>query len=290
MLITLNDADNIYIAKNMKSSHEDFEIFYQNARGLNTKANICFNNSLNISPPIIIITETWLHSGRSSHEFFDLNIYKVFRKDRVDLSKSSGGGVLIAIKKSLLASEIDLPMLLVNQFNMIEFLGVRVKVNNIPLNIFVVYIPSLSINIINSFLDELSDCILEKPGETVMFGDFNCPDYFECMYLPGKQVNCDKYTTIIHDFSAVIGFKQYSRVGHSNNRLLDLVLSTLKCSVARSIEVLVPLDADHHPALVASFNFSSSHLNYFIPNSNNGSFNFMRADLNYVEFCLSKVD
>lgn len=71
---------------------EKVEIYYQNARGLRTKATEFFSNAISSNFPIIVITETWLSDDISSHDYFPKN-YQVFRKDR-DFSgvKQKGGG------------------------------------------------------------------------------------------------------------------------------------------------------------------------------------------------------
>lgn len=53
---------------------------------------------------IIIITETWLLSVHEDSEIFD-NDWNIFRKDRYQCT-TRGGGVLIAIRKSLASSPV----------------------------------------------------------------------------------------------------------------------------------------------------------------------------------------
>ncbi|KAK6968417.1 hypothetical protein BgiMline_028289 [Biomphalaria glabrata] len=55
-------------------------------------------------PDIIAGTETWLHPEIYNAEIFNSN-YEIFRKDRAD----NHGGVLLAIKNTLIAEEITLP-------------------------------------------------------------------------------------------------------------------------------------------------------------------------------------
>ncbi|KAK6997778.1 protein SDE2 [Biomphalaria glabrata] len=55
-------------------------------------------------PDIIAETETWLHPEIYNAEIFNSN-YEIFRKDRAD----NHGGVLLAIKNTLIAEEITLP-------------------------------------------------------------------------------------------------------------------------------------------------------------------------------------
>ncbi|KAH8265628.1 hypothetical protein KR026_001653, partial [Drosophila bipectinata] len=54
---------------------------------------------------VIILVETWLNDKFSSSEFFEPNLYYVFRQDRDAFStqcgRGGGGGVIIAIRRSL---------------------------------------------------------------------------------------------------------------------------------------------------------------------------------------------
>ena len=56
------------------------------------------------NPDIICATETWLNGEISSSEIFP-DSYVVFRRDRN--STTGGGGVLHAIKKDLVATQVQ---------------------------------------------------------------------------------------------------------------------------------------------------------------------------------------
>ena len=82
---------------------KSLSIFYQNARGLNTKTNLLYHSISVCDFDIIGISETWLKEDVSSSELFPSN-FVVFRKDRdfEILNKSRGGGVLLGVKQYLL--------------------------------------------------------------------------------------------------------------------------------------------------------------------------------------------
>lgn len=79
----------------------NLDIFYQNVRGLRTKAREFFANVISPSFPIFVISEIWLCSEISSSDFFSPP-YKVFRSDR-DFSgvKPKSCGLLIAVDRLL---------------------------------------------------------------------------------------------------------------------------------------------------------------------------------------------
>ncbi|KAH8326779.1 hypothetical protein KR074_011503, partial [Drosophila pseudoananassae] len=73
---------------------------------MRTKTRMVFLNSSACDFDVIILVETWLNDKFSSSEFFEPNLYHVFRKDRDAFStqRGRGGGVIIAIRRSLQAT------------------------------------------------------------------------------------------------------------------------------------------------------------------------------------------
>ncbi|KAH8284282.1 hypothetical protein KR054_006242, partial [Drosophila jambulina] len=70
---------------------------------MRTKTDAVYLASSQCDYDVIILVETWLNMDFFDSEFFDLNLYQVFRKDR-DATKtqcSRGGGVLIAVRRNL---------------------------------------------------------------------------------------------------------------------------------------------------------------------------------------------
>ncbi|CAC5402086.1 unnamed protein product [Mytilus coruscus] len=60
-----------------------------------------------VKPDIIMGTETWLDSDTSSYDYFPPELYNVYRDDRPpNKNEQSHGGVLIAITKDFVSSEI----------------------------------------------------------------------------------------------------------------------------------------------------------------------------------------
>lgn len=81
------------------------KLYYQNVRGLRTKTIEFYKNICSSSYDIIVLTETWLMDGILNGELFD-HRYTVHRRDRTNSTKKDGGGLLIAIRKSLNSTRI----------------------------------------------------------------------------------------------------------------------------------------------------------------------------------------
>ena len=71
----------------------DFSIYYHNAGGLRTKNYNLFVKSSALDFDIIAISER-LTDSHHTYEYFDLNLFTVFRKDRCPVKSgfSRGGG------------------------------------------------------------------------------------------------------------------------------------------------------------------------------------------------------
>ncbi|KAH8320191.1 hypothetical protein KR059_011229, partial [Drosophila kikkawai] len=86
------------------------KIYFQNISGMRTKTGAVYLATSSCDYDVIILVETWLNMDFFDNEFFDANLYQVFRKDR-DAAKtqcSRGGGVLIAVRRTLMCSSIRL--------------------------------------------------------------------------------------------------------------------------------------------------------------------------------------
>lgn len=83
------------------SLDDSFLIAYQNVRGTRTKLRtLTTNAAVNDSYKIIIFSETWLKEEIHSAET-GLHKYEIFRSDRRIPGVDLGGGVLIAVHKSI---------------------------------------------------------------------------------------------------------------------------------------------------------------------------------------------
>lgn len=80
------------------------KVYYQNVRGLRTKASEFEHGLLTSNHDIVCLTETWLHSAMSSSENVSSN-YAVFWRDRDYANRNCRlyGGVIIAANKRIVA-------------------------------------------------------------------------------------------------------------------------------------------------------------------------------------------
>lgn len=252
-------------------------------RGLKTKLrNVLYNTSI-IDYDIYIFTETWLNSTIFSSELFDSNLFNVFRCDRREAFRRSGGGVLIACNASLPAQSYNLDDIN-EQFPQIDIVCVTLGLN-LSLNIIGLYIPpDLNIQVYSDFLDVLSAHPSVDAGELVVIGDFNSPNY-----LAYVNDGCDcPRAEVINYFASFLNLKQFNCIVNSINRLLDLVFSTLKYVNMINTEPLLKLDP-YHPALSIS-------LQFFIDRGKNsskmpvGKFNFHRYNKDILTDSLNNLN
>ncbi|XP_077292073.1 uncharacterized protein LOC143915338 [Arctopsyche grandis] len=82
---------------------ESFVLYYQNVRGLNSKASTCLSAVLAQDIDLIALTETWLTDSVMDAE----TRYLVFRRD----GGFGGGGVILAVRTDAIKSARHLPHL-----------------------------------------------------------------------------------------------------------------------------------------------------------------------------------
>nr|CAI5870437.1 unnamed protein product [Callosobruchus analis] len=73
-------------------------------------------------------------------------------------------------------------------------------------------------------------------------GDFNAPNFIH-------DGTSDRKVLALQSLLNVLDLQQYNGILNDTGRILDLVLSNLKCNVLRDLFPLVPEDAPYHPAL-----------------------------------------
>lgn len=136
-------------------------IFYQNCRGLRTdsKRLTFYSNLIGCDYDLVVLTETWLNENFNSCNYFT-DEYFVYRKDRSGLvgsdSRVSGGGTLIAIKKSFkVHRRFDL------DFNNIEVVWIEVKLDSgVSLLIGNHYFPpTIQIDLLQNYVNFLEESI-----------------------------------------------------------------------------------------------------------------------------------
>ena len=266
-------------------------MYYQNARGINSKASdIFFNSSLFTDCDLIVLTETWLHSDANSYEFFNACNFNVIRNDRnfLETSKNSGGGVLIAAHKSVYYVEIKPESIGVDLSNLksVDILIIKLKVRYQSIYVVVLYIPpSTSVNDYILLFDSLISVDIFFESKLIILGDFNVPEFFS------SQNSSKNSTNVVHackDFMNFFGLTQNNDITNPDNRLLDLVFSNLDCKISRAVELLTHEDY-YHPAINISIQTHKTRSTSFRSN-NSKEFNFRKANFPLLYMHLYNAD
>lgn len=229
----------------------NLHIYYQNVRGLKTKTIDLYHNISTHNYDVIVLTETWLHSGVYDSELFD-DRYIVYRRDRQTSryrTCKEGGGVLIAILKHLKSNRLS-------QFESeLEDICVSVDVSsakhhnkNICIN--GVYLPPpVSRDTLALYTGNVQK-LLDKHQQTLILGDFN---QRSISWIPKDHIlfpdckNSDLHA-IITEFMTSNALNQYNPILNNKHRILDLILSNINVeNLMRSSIALTKEDPLHPP-------------------------------------------
>lgn len=202
---------------------------------------------------VIVLTETWLDNRIHSVQLFG-PLYDVYRCDRngVNSSKRMGGGVLVAVKKTLSSVQLNICD------SCLEQVWVKLDFNNKCLYISSFYLPPDKTNdsqVIESHLKsvrEIDSC--SSCDDTILiFGDYN---FSEIHWMKDEQgsvtidysissLNHARYSTI--DGMAFCNLHQINPTKNLNGHTLDLVFSnSIDFSVSETNDVLIAPDLHHH--------------------------------------------
>lgn len=264
------------------STYGEISCIYQNVRGLNTKTVEFYKSVCNCDCDIIAITESWLQSNTFSTELFD-DSYSVFRCDR-DLSKLNvkrGGGVMLAVKEKYKPTPMDLQVVHDNTVK-IDIVGCNLTVDCIKLCVFVIYIPpNVSSDELSIFFEHFESLYHLYDTKMLMVGDFNLPNLYDN--------SNDHRVELFKNFSDLFALRQLNNIKNINNRILDLILSNITCTVSRESIPLVPED-EHHPSLNISFYLSIDKKHCFPVNLSQFKYNFRKANFPLLYDHILKTD
>lgn len=230
----------------MNDIGSSLSVYYQNVRGLRTKTATFFENVLTSDSGLIVLTETWLHSDIYSAELFN-DVFLVYRCDRSSVDKIRGGGVLIAVCKRFLSFDLN-PGYTNNSF---EIKCVKVLACAKSIVIISVYIPpSSDVRTYEECFSYIESFALYSDQITILVGDFNIPQF--C------NNNCNSNVVqLTFEFMSYMQLIQYNTIRNVSDVVLDLVLSSIECTVTKSINPLVSEDV-HHPALQIKYAMSTA--------------------------------
>lgn len=209
-------------------------LYYQNVRGLNGKTHLIYPQTAALFFNLICFTETWAQEGLYNSEIFPADHYDVYRRDRdLDLcGKSSGGGVLIAVKRPLGARRMygfECPGL--------KALWIRIDLE-IPLYICCVYLPNRSVATpYQLFFKSLQDSIAQIEDDDfkiLIVGDFNMASFNwrlqpDGSLLPVNYLSDDANgmnAALVHTMNC-FDLLQFNQLTNASGRTLDLILCDL---------------------------------------------------------------
>ncbi|KAB0794120.1 hypothetical protein PPYR_13740 [Photinus pyralis] len=270
-------------------------MYYQNVRGIRTKINH-FNNALIsscVDYDVIILTETWLHSGILNNELELNNKYFIHRCDRSSETSNllRGGGVLIAVKNTMFSKIINISV------KSIEQLFLQIECNNHVYIVGVVYIPPRSHSSYYTkhcqAIEEAMDSNMNTPF--YLFGDYNLPDSYwinEELAVRGEtsstsQIDLD-ILAALNETCGYFNLYQVNGIPNMYGTKLDLVFTNSQnCSVSTSLDPLLTCDTYHPPLLIEiSTKNPMNRLLYwgYIPNFKKANYNAIRAYLANIDW------
>ncbi|XP_055590681.1 uncharacterized protein LOC129742765 [Uranotaenia lowii] len=240
---------------------EPINVYYQNVGGVNS----CLVDYLLATScscyEFIALTETWLNDRTLSSQIIGPD-YVVFRCDRSPLNskKSTGGGVLLAVKSRFTAQLIE-----DSSWNDLELLWARIDLGDRKLYLCVVYVPpdrSTDLVVAESFSHCLSkiSSICSPEDDILVIGDFNmpglkwCPSHGAFLFPDPMRSYFSAPSNIFLDSLRTATLRQINSFENENGRTLDLCFinegfrnPTIDLAPAPLVKVV-----SHHPALVVS--------------------------------------
>ncbi|XP_062701125.1 uncharacterized protein LOC134285094 [Aedes albopictus] len=290
-------GDGVFQATNQDQPATNVLLYYQNVGGINSSvaeyqlalSDGCYD--------AYAFTETWLKDCTTSKQLFD-DSFSVYRQDRssINSNKSTGGGVLLAVRSRFKSRLVNPPN------SSIEQLWVAISTEDATIYVCVIYIPPDRINdssVIETHVDSLNWVVSQMgPRDNfAILGDFNLSSiawqcssfgfYFPCisrssMGQPSRDL-LDAYSTA--------GLRQMVGVENENNRSLDLCFVSeelgVNCSVMQAPAPLVK-QVRHHPPLL--LNLKMNPCRSFQDTSESVSYDFSRANFAEMNDFLSQLD
>ena len=207
---------------------------------------------------VFCITETWLSEFISDCEIIPSD-FVLYRKDR----PSRGGGVLIAINKSLYSTLVPSP-------SDIEVVTIKIGLSN-AIVICCVYVPPDStIVYVSSLVSYLTD-IVSSFDKCILVGDFNFPD-IDWSSLTGNSVSSNCFCEFVFDCNLT---QHVMGATHVKGNILDLIITSPNI-VIDEVTILSSHFSDH---FIVSFIplCSTSSVGKSTPGY---AFDFTKADFN----------
>lgn len=231
----------------------DLRVYYQNVRSIKRKS-LKFSHNLALSAvdwDLIILTETWLDSDILDAEL-GLKKYNVYRSDRCSEISSRGGGVLVAVKKTLASTRC------INQdeeSSLYEKLFIRISCHGASVIVGAVYFPPLT------DLSQYQEFILyaeelrctDGDADFLMIGDFNLSgiewniseELTSYSFKPSATSRSGNVCSFLTQFCDRLHLRQRNSIKNDNGNVLDLCFSSVNCSVQETLDSLSKVDPPH---------------------------------------------
>ena len=273
-------------------------VYYQNLGGINTSLAeyklACSDNAYDL----YAFSETWLAPHTLSCQLFD-DSYEVFRKDRTNLTstKSCGGGVLLAIRKSLKPRELKVP-----NTSGVELVWVTLPLTEKSVHICVAYLPPDRVNdpeLIELYTVSISWLVSKmKANDSIcVLGDFNLsclkwiPDKDGSLFVDVSRSTITPLTARFLDDHNLANLAQISYIENDNNAQLDLCFVsndvTEHYKVSHAPTPLVK-DVRHHSPLHLSIVDNAPCK--FIDSKTDAYYNFKKANYTEMNNFLDNID
>lgn len=231
-------------------SDEYISIVYQNVRGINSKLTNLYADSFGFSYHIIIFTETWLQDKINNPEIL-CGKYQIYRCDRSDKTKKTGGGVLIAVSADLSSERISCSF-----DNDIEFVAVKIRLRCKTLFISCSYIaPCSAVQTYAEHVSAIKTSFVTSKSSDILavFGDFNLPTISWNQSLDSNNLEPIVVNGCVNECIESLlsyGLCQVNHIYNPYGRLLDLIFvnQPSEVSLFSSIPVAYPEDR-YHPTI-----------------------------------------
>lgn len=217
-----------------------------NARSLGNKQEHLHNTLLSLNIDVCLVNETWLHSERLNT--FKLDSYNVYRKDRDSL----GGGVLIAVRNSLVSNE------LIIDNNVSESVFVEVYSKGATLLFCSLYLPPKEpISTLTGLANTVALIPITKYKSFIIGGDLN-------IHLDWNNFTTfDKHGDYLMNQFLSMGFSQFqldpsypfSKVNRNPLKNFDLLLARSSYEIKTTLIDNIHDNCDHKAIL---FNISTT--------------------------------
>ncbi|XP_055604318.1 uncharacterized protein LOC129752570 [Uranotaenia lowii] len=296
---SFSPRDGIYLSalRATFESSEPFNIFYQNVGGVNS----CLIDYLLATScscyDVIAFTETWLNDRTLSSQIIGPD-YAVFRCDRSprNSKKSTGGGVLLAVKSTFPAKPIE-----DDSLANLELVWIRIDFGDRKHYLCVVYVPpdrSGDLALAESFslcLSKVSS-ICSPADDILIIGDFNLPGLKWCSSPSGfsfpdpARSSFSASSNIFLDSLSTATLRQINKIENENGRMLDLcfVNEGIKNPTIEFAPAPLVKTVPHHPALVISLDITK----ILGSEEKNASFyhDFKNVDFEATSLVLQSID